>query len=71
VLVLWCEDEHAKRTLLARDNSAFFTTPPYDGHPSVLVRLDQVGRSALAELVLDAWCTRAPLRLLKAKPHSR
>jgi len=71
VLVLWCEDEHAKRTLLARDNSAFFTTPPYDGHPSVLVRLDQVGRSALAEPVLDAWRTRAPLRLLKAKPHSR
>jgi len=60
VLVLWCEDEHAKRTLLARDNSAFFATPHYDGHPSVLVRLDQVGRSALAELVLDAWRTRAP-----------
>ncbi len=68
VLVLWCEDEHAKRTLLARDSSAFFTTPHYDGHPSVLVRLDQVDRPALAELVLDAWRARAPLRLLKAKP---
>jgi len=34
VLVLWCEDEHAKRTLLARDSSAFFTTPHYDDTPA-------------------------------------
>ncbi len=67
VLVLWCEDEHAKRTLLALEGLAFFTTPHYDGHPSVLVRLDQVERQALAELVLEAWRARAPRRLLTSE----
>ena len=63
VAVLWCADEHAKRALLAGEPDALFTTTHYDGHPSVLVRLDQVDRAELAELVLDAWRARAPKRL--------
>ena len=43
-----------------------FTTPHFDGCPAVLVRLDDVGLPALAELVEDAWLARAPKRLRAA-----
>jgi hypothetical protein len=42
----------------------FFTTPHYDGHPYVLVRLDVVDRQQLAELLEDAWRIRAPKRVV-------
>lgn len=63
VLVAWCEDQHAKQSLLAELPGACFTTPHYDGHASVLVRLEQVSLPVLADLVLDAWRARAPVRL--------
>ena len=64
MLVAWCEDEHAKWSLLAQDPDALFTTAHFDGHASVLVRLDRVDAARLGELVLDAWRCRAPRRLL-------
>jgi hypothetical protein len=42
--------------------SPLFTTPHFDGHPSVLVRASRIGdltRQELAELIQDAWLTRA------------
>lgn len=65
VLVAWCQDEHDKRSLLAEGTSGCFTTPHYDGHPSVLVRLDAVDQTQLRALVLDAYRARAPRRLLE------
>lgn len=59
VLVAWCEDEHAKASLLANEPDKFFTTQHYTGHASVLVRLAVVDRPRLADLVLDAWRARA------------
>jgi len=59
VLVAWCEDEHAKESLLANEPDKFFTTQHYTGHASVLVRLAVVDRPRLADLVLDAWRARA------------
>jgi hypothetical protein len=61
VPVLDLEDKEA---LLRSDPEVFFTTPHYDGHAYVLVRLDRVGRDQLAELVEDAWRLRAPKSLL-------
>jgi hypothetical protein len=52
--------------LLLGQPDAFFSTPHYDGHPYVLVRLDVITREALAELLEDAWRLRAPKRLLAA-----
>ena len=52
-----------KDFLLRADPERFFTTPHYDGHPSVLVRLDAVERDELAELLTDSWRVRAPKRL--------
>lgn len=66
VLVAWCEDEHAKQSLLANEPDAFFTTDHYAGHASVLVRLPVIAHGRLAEVVLDAWRARASKRLLRA-----
>ena len=63
VLVLRVADEGEKDFLLRAEPDKFFTTPHYDGHPSVLVRLAAVDRDELAELLTDAWRARAPKRL--------
>jgi hypothetical protein len=52
--------------LLLGQPDVFFSTPHYDGHPYVLVRLAVVEREALAELLEDAWRLRAPKRAIKA-----
>src|SRR3954462_10965973 len=66
VLLVRCADEGEKDFLLRADPAKFFTTPRYDGHPSVLVRLDAVDRDELAELLTDAWRVRAPKRLAQS-----
>ena len=65
-LVVFVEDTDEKDALLAADPAKFFTTPHYDGHASVLVRLDAVDVDELTELIVDAWRARAPKRVLAA-----
>ena len=55
----------AEALLLGRPDT-YFSTPHYDGHAYVLVRLDVISREELAELLEDAWRLRAPKRLLAA-----
>ena len=46
-------------------DSPFFTTAHFDGHPSVLLRASRIGeltRDELAEVVQDAWLSRASKR---------
>jgi hypothetical protein len=62
VVVIWVASEADKQSLVQDETSPFFTTPHFDGHPSVLLRLADVGRLSLAELtevVQDAWLSRA------------
>ena len=62
VVVFWVGSEEDKQSLVQDETSPFFTTPHFDGHPSVLLRLADVGRLSLAELaevVQDAWLSRA------------
>ena len=40
---------------MAMDPKVFHSTPHYDGHPFVLVRLAAVRKTLLAEVVEDAW----------------
>jgi hypothetical protein len=54
VLLVWCESLEEKDFLLEGDPEKFFTTPHYDGHPSVLVRLETVDREELAELLAES-----------------
>jgi hypothetical protein len=61
-LVLMC-DLDEKAALLASDDPAFYTTPHYDGHGSILVDLEKVDLGRLAELIEEAWRIKAPARL--------
>ncbi len=63
LLVVWVADLDEKDVLLAADPEKFTTTPHYDGHPMVLVRLPAVDVDELRELLTDAWRVRAPERL--------
>ena len=46
------EHEVAKQALLADDPDVFFTTPHFDGYPSVLVQLDRIGTDDLEEVIV-------------------
>jgi hypothetical protein len=64
IAVLYVGDEAEKQALLLGEPALFFTTPGYDGWPLVMVRLDEVDRGRLEELVTDAWRMRAPADVL-------
>lgn len=69
VIVFWVADEAAKAEVLADESLPFFTTPHFDGHPSVLLRGSRIGEldeDQLAEFVYDAWLARAPKRAAAA-----
>jgi hypothetical protein len=63
VLVLWCGSLDEKEFLIGAEPDKFFTTPHYDGHAMVLVRLAAVDREELGELLAESWRLRAPKRL--------
>jgi hypothetical protein len=65
--ILGARVEHllAKEALLADDPAVYFTTPHFDGYPSVLVRLERIAVDELEELTIEAWLARAPKRLAK------
>jgi hypothetical protein len=65
VIVFWVPSESDKQALVQDPGSPFFTTPHFDGHPSVLLRACRLGeltRQELAEVVQDAWLARASKR---------
>ena len=64
-LVVWVEDLGEKEALLAAEPEKFFTTPHYDGHPTVLINLPAVDEEELTELIVESWRLRAPARVLK------
>jgi len=57
-----------KEALLADERGIFFSTPHYDGHPTILVRLPKISERELRELVTEAWRLTAPPRARKAHP---
>ncbi|HEX5096605.1 MAG TPA: MmcQ/YjbR family DNA-binding protein [Acidimicrobiia bacterium] len=65
VIVFWVPSEADKLALVQDESSPFFTTPHFDGHPSVLVRASRLGeitRDELQEIVEDAWLSQASAR---------
>jgi hypothetical protein len=65
VIVFWVESEADRQALVQDQTLPFFTTAHFDGHPSVLLRASRIGeltRRELAELIQDAWLSRAPAR---------
>lgn len=57
-------DEGVKLALVQSEPTVFFTIPHFDGYAAVLVRLDEIGKDELAEVVTEAWLARAPKRLV-------
>ena len=64
-LVVFVSDLGEKEALLASDPKKFFTTPHYDGYPTVLVNLKAVGVRELRELIIESWRVKAPKRVLQ------
>jgi hypothetical protein len=65
VIMLWVPSEADKQALVGDPATPYFTTPRFDGHPSVLVRASRLGELSmqeLTELVQDAWLSRASTR---------
>jgi hypothetical protein len=65
VIVFWVADESEKQALVQDENSPFFTTSHFNGHPSVLLRGSRIGeltRAELSEVIEDAWLARASAR---------
>jgi len=70
VLGVRVADVGVKEALIADDPGVYFTTPHFDGYPAVLVRLERIPLTELAELVEDAWRLLAPKRLVAALDES-
>lgn len=65
VVVIWVPDESDKQAMVQDPGSPWFSTPHFDGHSSVLVRTSRIGElsyAELAEVVEDAWLSRASRR---------
>jgi len=65
VIVFWVGSEEEKAALVLDESTPFFSTPHFDGHPSVLLRGSRVGELSyeeLSEVVQDAWLARAGKR---------
>ena len=65
VIVFWVPSEAGKQALVRDEASPFFTTDHFNGHPSVLLRasrLSELTQQELAELIQDAWLSRASAR---------
>jgi len=62
VIVFWVSSDEDKQALVQDAGSPFFSTAHFDGHPSVLVRASRLGelsRQELAEIIEEAWLSRA------------
>ena len=65
VILIWVPSEGDKEALVQDLDSPYFTTPHFDGHRSILLRASRIGeltRDEIAELVQDAWLSRASKR---------
>ena len=74
VIVFWVASELEKEAILADASLPFFTTPHFDGHPSVLLRGSRVGELSRAELegfVEGAWLARAGPRAIARRTKER
>jgi hypothetical protein len=69
VLVFRVDGEDLKELMVNDERGIFFTTPHWNGYPAVLMRikdLRRLRRQELADLVAEAWLTKAQKRVAKA-----
>ena len=66
LLVIMTPTEVEKLALVEDDATPFFTIDHFNGYSAVLVqqsRLGEISRAELAEVITDAWATKAPKKL--------
>ncbi len=69
VLMFRVADLDVKDIILADARGIYFTTPHFDGYAAVLLRIRDLARldgDELRDMVVEAWCARAPRRLARA-----
>jgi hypothetical protein len=69
VLVFRVDGIDLKELMVSDERRIFFTTPHWNGYPAVLMRkrdLRRVPKAELADLVAEAWLTKAQKRVAKA-----
>jgi hypothetical protein len=71
VLVLQLGSIDERDVLMNLDPASFFFTEHYRNYPAVLIRLDQVPRPLLADLVKVAGTELAARRRVKVKPVAK
>ncbi len=64
ILAVWVPDLGVKEALLSDDPDVFFTTPHFEGYPTVLILLEEIEVPELEELIIEAWLDRAPKRVV-------
>jgi hypothetical protein len=68
LLVIITPTEVEKNALVEDESTPFFTVPHFNGYNAVLVqlsRLAELERDELAEIISDAWATKAPKKLVR------
>jgi hypothetical protein len=68
LVVIVTPTEVEKHALVEDESTPFFTIDHFKGFSAVLVqqsRLDEIGRDELAEVITDAWATKAPQKLVR------
>lgn len=65
VIAVPVADLGEKELLLAAHPGWLFTEPHYNGYAVVLVRLAEVNRDELRDLLINAWCCAAPAALVE------
>jgi hypothetical protein len=69
VLVFRVDGLDVKELMLSDERGIFFSTPHWNGYPAVLMRikdLKRLDKQELADLVAEAWLTKAQKRVAKA-----
>ena len=65
ILGVRVSDEGVKFALIGDEPRVYFTTPHFDGYPAVLVNLAEIAVGDLEELIIEAWLTQAPKKLVQ------
>lgn len=68
LVVIITPTEVEKNALVADESTPFFTIDHFRSFSAVLVqqsRLGEISRQELAEVITDAWATRAPRKLVR------
>ena len=66
ILAVRVADLHEKEAVLAKQSTAFFTIPHFDGYSAVLIQLQAVTRRPLREALVDGCLACAPSTLADA-----